>query len=626
MITVCLANGEKKMFAKGAIGSEIAQSLNIKDSIAIFTNDKLQDLCDPVISDTPVKILTYSDPEALEIIRHDAAHLLAQAIKTIYPQAQIAIGPTTENGFYYDIDLAAPITESDLSIIEKTMHNLASKNQEIIKLILTREQSFELFAQEKYKIEIISNLPKEEVITCYQQGSFIDLCKGPHGPNTSYIKHFKLLKVSGSYWKGDSKNKSLQRIYGTAWTSEKDLKAHLQMLLEAEKRDHRKLGKALNLFHFEEDMPGMVFWHAKGFTILDVLQKYIQKKQLLAGYQQVQTPILCSNKLWQKSGHLEKFKQDMFILSDEEMALKPMSCPCHLQIFNHSLKSYKELPIRMAEFGICHRNEASGGLHGLMRVKSFTQDDGHIFCTPNQITQEIIKFCSLLKEVYKDLGFSDVTLKFADRPQNRAGSEEVWDNAEDALIKALQSVAIPYSISKGDGAFYGPKLEFHLKDAIGRSWQCGTLQLDFILPERLNTHYINQDGQKQHPVIIHRAILGTFERFIGILIEHHKGILPIWLAPTQVSIATVVSECADYALSIYNALSAAGIRTDINLENDTISYKIRNLTLQKIPYILIIGKEEVKNTTLSLRTTDNKTNILSLEALIREIKAHNVFA
>jgi threonyl-tRNA synthetase len=626
MIKVYLENREDQTFAQGVTGSEIAQSLNIKDPIAILANQKLQDLCDPVIADTPIKVITYNDPEALEIIRHDAAHLLAQAIQKIHPQARIAIGPVTENGFYYDIDLATPITEADLPIITKEMHKLASKNQEIKKIALSRKEALKLFAHEQYKIEIISNLPEEEIITCYSQEDFTDLCKGPHGPNTSYIRHFKLLKVSGSYWKGDSKNKALQRIYGTAWTSEKDLKDYLQMLLEAEKRDHRKLGKVLDLFHFEEDMPGMVFWHPKGFAILDTLQKYIQKKQKLAGYQQVQTPILCSNKLWEKSGHIEKFKQDMFLLNEEEKSLKPMSCPCHIQIFNHSLKSYKDLPIRLAEFGACHRNEASGGLHGLMRVKSFTQDDGHIFCTLEQITEEIVEFCALLKSVYKDLGFDEISLKFADRPNVRAGSDETWNEAEASLLKALQNTDIKYTVSKGEGAFYGPKLEFHLKDAIGRSWQCGTLQLDFVLPERLDANYINQEGQKQRPVVIHRAILGTFERFIGMLIEHHKGCFPVWIAPIQVAIATVVSECSTYATSVCKQMQEVGIRTHLNTANDTISYKIRQLTLQKIPYILIIGKEEAKNQTLSVRTIDNKTNVFSLHDFLKEIKAQNAFS
>ena len=620
MITISLESQKNETFPKGTSGIDIVKALEIKEAIAILANETLQDLCDPITSDTEVKVITYKDPQALEIIRHDAAHLLAQAVQKMYPDAKIAIGPVTQNGFYYDIDLNTPITEKDLSLIEKEMKHLASKNEEIKKIVLSREQALELFAHEQYKIDIISSIPKEDIITCYQQGDFIDLCKGPHGPNTSYLKYFKLLKISGAYWKGDSNNKSLQRIYGTAWACEQDLKDHLQMLLEAEKRDHRKLGKILDLFHFEEDMPGMVFWHPKGFKILDVLQKYIQKKQELQGYQQVQTPILCSNKLWEKSGHLEKFRQDMFVFAEDEKSLKPMSCPCHIQIFNHSLKSYKDLPIKMAEFGTCHRNEASGGLHGLMRVKSFIQDDGHIFCTQDQITHETVQFCALLKEVYKDLGFNEISLKFADRPNIRAGSDQTWNDAEEALMKALKTTHIDYSVSKGEGAFYGPKLEFHLKDAIGRSWQCGTLQLDFVLPQRLDAYYINQEGQKQHPVVIHRAILGTFERFIGILIEHHKGHLPVWIAPIQVAIATVVSECSGYALNIYEKLLSEGIRAVLCVENDTIGYKIRQLAMQKVPYTLIIGKQEVESQSISVRTSDNNSKTIVLEDLITEIK------
>lgn len=623
MITVSLKDGQSKTFPRGTLGTDIAIALNVKDAVAISYNQTLQDLCDPVNTDIPVKIIAYSDPEALEIIRHDAAHLLAESIQSIYPDAKIAIGPVTENGFYYDIDLETPLTDGDLPLIEKAMRKFAAKNEQIKKITLTRKEALSLFKDEPYKIEILSSISEKEAITCYQQGDFVDLCKGPHGLNTSYLKYFKLLRVSGSYWRGDSKNKALQRVYGTAWASEQDLKNHLTMLLEAEKRDHRKLGKALDLFHFEEEMPGMVFWHPKGFKILDLLQKYVQKKQEIAGYQQVQTPILCSNKLWEKSGHLEKFGADMFILHEEQKALKPMSCPCHIQIFNHSLRSYKDLPIRFAEFGVCHRNESSGGLHGLMRVKSLTQDDGHIFCTPEQITEETVNFCTLLKEVYKDFGFNEVTLKFSDRPKIRAGSEETWTKAENALSTALESIDIPYSIAKGEGAFYGPKLEFHLRDAIGRNWQCGTLQLDFILPERLDAHYIDQNGQKQNPIIIHRALFGTFERFIGILIEHHKGMLPIWLTPIQVGIATVVSECSDYALQILEQLRIAGIRTSLFIDNDTIGYKIRQMTLQKIPYMLIIGKQEVENQNLSIRTLDSKVKSETTSALIQEIKNHN---
>jgi threonyl-tRNA synthetase len=621
MILVTLANGSTKSFAKGTSGMLIAKGLGITSPIAVALGEQLIDLSEQIFAEENIKIVTKEDEAALEIIRHDSAHLLAQAVKSLYPEAKFAIGPTVENGFYYDIDLEVQLSSADLPKIEAEMHKLASQNQEIRKIVLTRKDALSRFLKlnEPYKVEIIEQIPEQEEITCYQQGDFIDLCRGPHGPSTKYLKHFKLLKISGSYWRGDQKKNKLQRIYGTAWASEKDLKAHLSFLAEAESRDHRNFGRDMDLFHFQEEAQGMVFWHPSGFTILDTLQSYIKTVQQKAGYVQVQTPILCANQLWENSGHMDKFGSNMFIVKEEGKSLKPMNCPCHVQIFKQGIKSYRDLPIRMAEFGVCHRNEASGALHGLMRVKSFTQDDAHIFCLPEQIAEETASFCYLLKQVYKDLGFDEVILKFADRPQVRAGSDEVWNKAESALLDALKQTGLAYTICKGEGAFYGPKIEFHLKDALGRSWQCGTLQLDFILPERLGAFYIGSDGLKKCPVLLHRAILGTFERFIGILLEHYKGSLPLWLAPIQVAVATIVSDCDQYATKVHTMLCNEGIRASLETENNTIGYKLRGLLLKKVPMVAIIGKSEMHTNTVSLRCGSKETKTFSLEEFMQYV-------
>lgn len=623
MILVNLPCGGSRNFSAGTTGSAIAKELAIKDAVAIFIDDQMRDLSEPISSGSEVRIVRQGEALGLEVLRHDAAHLLAQAIKTIYPQARLAIGPVIENGFYYDIELDFQLSASDLPTIEEQMHNLAAQNYKVERLVLTKSKAKQLFTKlgETYKVEIINQMPEQESIVCYKQGDFIDLCRGPHALSIGYLRHFKLLKVSGSYWRGDSKNKPLQRIYGTAWANAEGLHTYMDFLKEAEERDHRKFGKTMDLFHFQEEAQGMVFWHPNGFQILDSLQKYMQARQREAGYVQVQTPMLCSNHLWEQSGHIEKFGTNMFGIKEEDKSLKPMSCPCHIQIFNRNITSYRELPIRMAEFGICHRNEASGALHGLMRVKSFTQDDAHIFCTPEQVQQETIEFCELLKTVYRELGFEQVELHFADRPQIRAGSDEVWSNAEGALLDAVKQTNIPYKIAKGEGAFYGPKLEFHLKDAIGRSWQCGTLQLDFVLPERLNAFYIDKDGHKQHPALLHRAVLGTFERFIGILLEHHKGDLPLWLCPVQVAVATVVSECNNYALNLHDKLFNLGIRSSLEAANNTIGYKIRHLASKKVPIIAIIGKAEVETDTVSLRERGGKGKVMQLGEFIEYVTA-----
>lgn len=623
MVTVVVGEGHLKSFPAGVSGKHIAETLGIGSPIAVATQGGMLDLSEPILQNESVRIISQSDPLALEIIRHDTAHLLAQAIKTLYPQAKIAIGPVIDNGFYYDIDPELQLSTLDFPLIEEQMHKLACQNHEIKRLVLSRKDAIDLFKKlgEPYKVELVEQIPEEEAITCYQQGDFIDLCRGPHGPNTSNLRHFKLLKVSGSYWRGDSAKQRLQRIYGTAWACQDDLENYLAFLKEAESRDHRNFGRDMDLFHFQEEAQGMVFWHPNGFAVLDALQRYIQRVQREAGYLQVQTPLLCSNHLWEQSGHIEKFGANMFILKQENKSLKPMSCPCHVQIFKQGVKSYRELPIRMAEFGICHRKEAAGALHGLMRVNSFTQDDAHIFCTAEQILEETAAFCNLLKRVYKELGFDAVELRFADRPKGRAGSDETWDQAEAALLGALEKTGAPYSIAKGEGAFYGPKVEFLLKDAIGRSWQCGTLQLDFVLPERLGAFYIDKEGQKRCPVLLHRAILGTFERFIGIMLEHYKGHLPLWLAPIQVAVATVVSECNDYAAEIHASLVNQGIRASLETENHTIGYKIRGLLFKKVPMIAIIGRAEMHTKTISLREGSGTTRAFALKPLLNYISS-----
>ncbi|QEK39477.1 threonine--tRNA ligase [Candidatus Sneabacter namystus] len=624
MISISLPNGKTTQVALGSSGIQIARTLNIENAVAVLIEDKLYDLRDIFDSQCTMRIITTQDSESVEVLRHDAAHILAQAIKNLYPEAKIATGPVIEDGFFYDIDLEYKITERDFQNIEKEMKNIAKSNCEITRINMSREEAIDFFSQqqEMYKVDIIkNNIPESEQITCYKQGNFTDLCKGPHGLNTSFVQHVKLMKVSGSYWRADKNNKMLQRIYGTAWSSKQQLKDYLLMLESAKKRDHRKIGSYLDLFHWQTEAPGMVFWHPNGFAILDVIQQYIKKKLQRNNYVQVQTPILCSNDLWRTSGHLDKFSENMFILSKEDMSLKPMNCPCHVEIFKQGLKSYKELPIRMSEFGICHRNEASGALHGLMRVQSFSIDDAHIFCSEEQITEETINFCTLLQETYKDFGFTNITMKFADRPKERVGNDSTWDHAEQSLLKAIEKTNIPYSYEKGEGAFYGPKIEFHLQDAIKRNWQCGTLQLDFILPKRLSATYIDSSGEKCYPVMIHRAILGSFERFIGILIEHYEGKLPVWLSPVQVSIATVVSACTDYATSAHKILVQNGVRAALNIKNDTIGYKIREITKQKIPFIAIIGNNEMNERNISVRDREGVTTTMQIEQLINLIKS-----
>jgi threonyl-tRNA synthetase len=628
MVTITLPNGDKKAFDAPITGMAIAESIGAglaRDALAIRINGELRDLSYPIEEDASISIITTRDEEGLEILRHDAAHIMAEAVKELYPETQVTIGPAIENGFYYDFARATPFTLEDLVKIEERMHEISKRDEKITREVWKREDAIKFFKEqgEDYKAEIIEAIPAGENITLYRQGNFIDLCRGPHAPSTGKLKAFKLMKLAGAYWRGDSNNPMLQRIYGTAWATEKQLKEYLFQLEEAEKRDHRKLGKELDLFHQQEEAQGMVFWHDKGWTIFTIVEQYIRNKLRKNGYQEVKTPLLLDKKFWEASGHWSKFREEMFVSESEEhvLALKPMSCPCHIQIFNQGLKSYRELPLRMAEFGTCHRNEASGALHGLMRVRAMTQDDAHIFCTEEQIVEETKKFCNLLQEVYKDFGFEVAKIRFSDRPDVRAGSDEVWDKAEQALKEAVEAAGLTYILNPKQGAFYGPKLEFVLKDAIGREWQCGTLQVDFVLPERLDATYIGSDGHKYRPAMLHRAILGSLERFIGILIEQYAGKFPLWLAPIQVAITTITSDADKYAEEVKTALENINIRTMLDISNEKINYKIRQLSLQKIPVILVVGKNEMEKGTVSVRKLGlDKTEEVSLEAFVAAIK------
>lgn len=629
MVRITLPDGSIRVFEQENLtGLVVANSISpslAKKTIAMKLNNELVDASTSINNDSRLELITADSELGLEIIRHDAAHVLAQAIKNLYPKAQITIGPVVENGFYYDILPEKPLSEEDLLLIEKEMHKIADANIEIKREIWNREQAIEFFKSigEFFKAEIIEAIPEGEKISLYRQGGFIDLCRGPHAPSTRFVKYFKLMKIAGAYWRGDSNNVMLQRIYGTAWSSRDQLDNYLKMLEEAAKRDHRKLGRELDLFHMQEEAPGMVFWHHKGWALYRMLEEFIREKISKAGYIEVKTPTLVDRSLWEASGHWEKFRENMFISESEEkiLALKPMNCPCHIEIFKKGTKSYRELPIRMAEFGSCHRNEPSGSLHGLMRVRGFVQDDAHIFCMESQITEETISFCQLLTEVYQELGFKDISVKFSDRPEKRAGSDETWDKAEKALKEAVLAAGFSYTENKGEGAFYGPKLEFVLKDAIGRDWQCGTLQVDFVLPERLGASYIGSDGNKHIPVMLHRAILGSLERFIGILIEEYEGKFPLWLAPTQVAVLSIVSGVAEYAEKVKNKLRAANIRAIADISADKITYKIREHSLQKTPILLIIGNKEAETGQVTVRKLgSDSSETMILEDFINNLK------
>jgi threonyl-tRNA synthetase len=628
-VAITLPDGAVRRFPGPVTGGEIAAAIGpglAKAAVAIKLDGAAKDLSIRIDRDAKIAIVTRDAPEALEIIRHDAAHVMAEAVKELYPETQVTFGPATETGFYYDFARATPFTPEDLARIEMRMHEIVDRDEIVSREEWERDQAAEFFAEqgEKYKAEWIHEIPKDEVISLYRQGKFVDLCTGPHLPSTGKLGHaFKLTKVAGAYWRGDARNAQLQRVYGTAWATEKDLKQYLFQLEEAEKRDHRRLGKELDLFHQQEEAVGAVFWHPKGWTLYRTIENYIRGRLEKSGYVEVRTPQLLDRSLWEASGHWEKFREHMFTIVDEGekrvLAVKPMNCPCHVQIFRQHLHSYRELPLRMAEFGSCHRNEPSGALHGIMRVRAFTQDDAHIFCTEDQITAESIAFCELLQSVYRDFGFKDVSVKFSDRPPTRAGADAVWDKAEASLKQAVEAAGLPYTLNPGEGAFYGPKLEFVLRDAIGRDWQCGTLQVDFVMPERLDANYIGEDGQRHRPVMLHRAILGSLERFIAILIEEYAGKFPLWLAPVQAMVLTITEDANSYAEEVRAACAAAGLRVGIDLANEKINYKVREHSLAKIPALLVVGKREAQEKTVALRRLGGKDqeNLALAEAIAR---------
>ena len=634
-MNITLPDGSIRELKKGSTGLDLANDIGpglAKAAIAIVVNGSQRDLCDPINDDSTVSILTIDSNEGLEIMRHTlTAQVLARAIKNLYPNSKLAIGPTIDDGFYYDFLTEKAVSSDDLPKIENEMRNIIASGDLINKSLNTKKEAIKPFKskQENYKVDIINDSDQEDNFQIYQQGEsdFIDLCKGPHLPNLKHIGAFKLTKIAGAYWRGDSDNEMLTRIYGTAWKSDKELNAYLHRLEEAEKRDHRKLAKEMDLFHFQEEAPGMVFWHPNGWTIYRALEDYMRDK-LSGSYQEIKTPQVVDRKLWEASGHWDKYRENMFITEiDEEHAnekrvnaLKPMNCPCHVQVYNQGLKSYRDLPLRLAEFGSCHRYEASGTMHGLMRVRGFTQDDGHIFCTEAQIESETAIFIKLLSGIYKDLGFEEFSIKLSTRPEVRVGSDEVWDKAEAALENAITKLNLPFTIDEGDGAFYGPKLDFVLTDAIGREWQCGTFQADFNLPDRLDAEYIGEDGSKHHPVMIHRAILGSFERFIGVLIENYSGRLPLWLAPRQVVIASIISDVDSYVDEVAELLKAQGVRVETDTRNEKISYKVREHSAAKVPVIMVIGKKEAEERTLSVRRLGSDKNIsYDLDSIIDQI-------
>ncbi len=629
-------DGSLKSFAPGTTGHEVATSISpslAKKAVLIAIDDALYDLHRPIEAGGKIRILDRKAPEALEVIRHDCAHVLAQAVQELFPGTQVTIGPVIEDGFFYDFARDEPFSLDDLEAIEKRMKKIVDQDLPITREVWDRDAAIAHFKEmgEHYKAEIISDLPADETITIYYQGpkddpnSWHDLCRGPHLPSTRHIgKAFKLTKLAGAYWRGDHRNAMLQRIYGACFANEDDLQAYVTRMEEAEKRDHRKLGKHMDLFHIQDEARGQVFWHDKGWTIWQELENYIRRRTRADGYQEVKTPIMLDRALWEKSGHWDKFRENMFICEadDSALAIKPMNCPAHVQIFKQGIKSYRDLPLRMGEFGSCHRNEPSGALHGIMRVRGFVQDDAHIFCREEQIESETKRFIDLLSSCYRDLGFPEWAVKFSDRPETRAGSDAVWDAAEEALLAATRAAGIEPELNPGEGAFYGPKLEFVLKDAIGREWQCGTLQCDFVLPERLGAEFIDEDSNKQHPVMLHRAILGSMERFIGILIEHHAGAMPLWLSPVYIVLATITSEADDYAREVEQKLKHAGLRVDMDLRNEKISYKVREHSVNKIPVIAAIGKNEAADGTLALRRLGSqKQEVLALDEVINTLVA-----
>jgi threonyl-tRNA synthetase len=633
MVAITLPDGSVRNFEGPVTGSELAADIGpglAKAAMAVRVGDDMLDLSTLFEADTTVSIVTSRDEDALDLLRHDTAHILAEAVLEMYPGVQVTIGPSIKNGFYYDFSVETSFTLEDLEKIEARMHEIVKRDEAITREVWDRSEAIEYFKKggQSYKAELISELPEDEIITVYKQGDFTDLCRGPHLPSTGKIgSHFKLMKLAGAYWRGNSDNEMLQRVYGTAWPDKKQLKQYLHMLEEAEKRDHRRLGREMSLFHLQEVAAGSVFWHPQGWTLYRTIQDYMRTRLEAADYVEVNTPQLVDRALWEDSGHWEKFRENMFIAESEDrmLAIKPMNCPCHVQIFRQGTTSYRDLPVRMAEFGSCHRNEPSGALHGLMRVRAFVQDDAHIFCTEDQITSETKLFCELLLSIYKDFGFDEVIVKFSDRPKVRAGEDATWDKAETALKEATNAAGLDWELNSGEGAFYGPKLEFVLRDTIGRDWQCGTLQVDFVLPERLDANYVGEDGVKHRPVMLHRAILGSFERFIGILIEHYAGKFPLWLAPQQVVIATITGAADGYAAKVKEALDGVGLRAALDLRNEKINYKIREHSHAKVPAMLIVGGREAEEGTVALRRMDGKDQeILALDEAVARLKEEAV--
>jgi threonyl-tRNA synthetase len=610
MPNITLPDGSQRSYDQPVTPATIAADIGpglAKAALLAVVEDAEWDLTRPIENDARLSLVTAKDERALALLRHDCAHVMAEAVLELFPETQVTIGPAIENGFYYDFHREKAFSEDDLATIEKRMHEIVDRDEPIIRNVWTRDEAVAFYKKnnEPFKIELVEAIPADQTVTFYQQGDFIDLCRGPHLPSTGKLGHaFKLMKVAGAYWRGDSTRPMLQRIYGTAWVTEKDLAAYLHMLEEAEKRDHRKLGRKLGLFHLQEEAAGSVFWHAKGWVLYREIEAYVRRRLDAAGYSEVKTPQLVDRSLWEASGHWEKFGENMFTAQSEDertLALKPMNCPCHVQIFRQGIKSYRDLPLRMAEFGSCHRNEPSGALHGIMRVRAFTQDDAHIFCTEDQITAESVKFCSLLQSIYADFGFHDVRVKFSDRPEVRAGDDATWDRAEAALTDATKAAKLDTILNPGEGAFYGPKLEFVLRDAIGRDWQCGTLQVDFVLPDRLDAEYVGEDGNRHRPVMLHRAILGSMERWIGILIEQYAGRMPAWLAPVQIVVASITDQANDYAREVAAAAADLGLRVETDLRNEKISYKVREHSVMKVPFILAVGGREAEAGTVALR-------------------------
>jgi threonyl-tRNA synthetase len=630
MPNISLPDGSVRSFDAPVTPADVAMDIGpglAKAALLAVVDGEEWDLTRPVDTDVKMALITAKDDAALALIRHDCAHVMAEAVLELYPETQVTIGPAIENGFYYDFHREKAFSEDDLASIEKRMHEIVDRDEAITRAVWTRDEAVAFYEKnnEPFKVELVAAIPAEETVTFYKQGNFIDLCRGPHLPSTGKLGHaFKLMKVAGAYWRGDSDRPMLQRIYGTAWRTEKELNAYLHMLEEAEKRDHRKLGKQLDLFHLQEEAAGSVFWHSKGWFIYREIESYVRRRLEQAGYGEVKTPQLVDRTLWEASGHWDKFRENMFTAQSEDertLALKPMNCPCHVQIFRQGIKSYRDLPLRMAEFGSCHRNEPSGALHGIMRVRAFTQDDAHIFCTEDQITEESVRFCELLQSIYADFGFTDVRVKFSDRPDVRAGDDATWDKAESALTDACSAAKLETTLNPGEGAFYGPKLEFVLRDAIGRDWQCGTLQVDFVLPERLDAEYVGEDGNRHRPVMLHRAILGSLERWIGILIEQYSGRMPNWLAPVQIVVASITDSANDYAEQVARTAEAMGLRVERDFRNEKISYKVREHSVMKVPFILAVGGREADGGTVALRRLgSNDQTVLDMKEALAMLR------